>query len=822
MFPVKEFRVNRARLCDYLPWAMLVGKGIVLNKDGSLQKTYRYRGRDIDSIAIEDVVSIAWQVNNALKRLDSGWSVWAECRRSPSRYYPKMDTSGKPWVVAHNENERYRRFSSGMYYSNEYYLTLSYMPPQDVVGKFFNLFVQKGDTHADEKTSPMEEVVSGFVVNANRWVNIFRSTVVYATELDDSETLTYLHGIISPKNEQTVEAPMIPVSNNGSGITMCRAPVFLDAILSDTDFVGGIEPSFRDGKEDFHLRVVTLNGYPTATVPAVFHSMNALGIDFRFVMRYIALDKIQAIKEAESYAKKWFSQRKSMFGQLKETFFHGQQEDESKSDPEAVGKAAEAKQAQSDIANNYVSYGYCTLNFVLMDKDAGVLKNKVETVEKLLNNLGFVAYTEAVNAVSAWFSTHPGNIYANVRRPLISSANVAHLMPISDLWSGDAINKHFDQPCLFTGVTRTTTPFYVNLHVGDVGHTFIIGPTGSGKSVLLNFLILNFLKYPNAKVFSFDKGKSSYVTAHAVGGAYYDLGTEDGVIHFQPFANIENDFERMWAQDWIIDLLTAEGVDVTPQMKHELWATLTNMAESDKSYRNFSSFVALVQDINIRHALSQYASGGPYGTFFDATEDLVISSSVQFFEMEQLMYGAKQLVVATLFYLFHRLEQQFDGSPALLVLDEAWSMLDHPQFALKIREWLKVLRKKNVSVVFATQSLSDVIESKIASAILDSVSTRIFLPNPKALDPNVKAIYAQFGLNRKEIENLSVAQQKRFYYLTNVMGNRMFELGLNKDILAIVGGAGPETFTLVDSIKRYTKNCDEFTREFLKARNSGI
>ena len=110
------------------------------------------------------------------------------------------------------------------------------------------------------------------------------------------------------------------------------------------------------------------------------------------------------------------------------------------------------------------------------------------------------------------------------------------------------------------------------------------------------------------------------------------------------------------------------------------------------------------------------------------------------------------LVAPTLLYLFHRLEKRFTGKPTLLVLDEAWLFFDNPLFAAKIREWLKVLRKANVMVIFATQSLSDIDQSSIASTLKEACFTKIYLPNPNALTPDAKSIYERFGLNQKQIE----------------------------------------------------------------------
>ncbi len=126
---------------------------------------------------------------------------------------------------------------------------------------------------------------------------------------------------------------------------------------------------------------------------------------------------------------------------------------------------------------------------------------------------------------------------------------------------------------------------------------------------------------------------------------------------------------------------------------------------------------------------------GPFGHLLDAAEDKLSFGDVECFETETLMRDAAGAVPPVLTYLFHRLDARFDGSPTLLILDEAWVFLDDPLFAARIREWLKTLRKKNVAVVFATQSLADIANSTIAPAVIESCPQRIFLPNDRAVEP---------------------------------------------------------------------------------------
>lgn len=181
-----------------------------------------------------------------------------------------------------------------------------------------------------------------------------------------------------------------------------------------------------------------------------------------------------------------------------------------------------------------------------------------------------------------------------------------------------------------------------------------------------------------------------------------------------------------------------------------------------------------VQDEELRKALFPYTYQGPHGKLLDGTKDNLRENRWQCFEMENLM-ETPGAVMPVLSYLFHRLEERFCGSPTMLVLDEAWLFLDHPAFAAKIREWLKTLRKKNVSVFFATQSLADVDRSSIATTIREACFTKIYLPNSTALQEDATAFYRRFGLNQRQIEILAHALPKRDYYYTSPLGNRLFD-----------------------------------------------
>ena len=257
-------------------------------------------------------------------------------------------------------------------------------------------------------------------------------------------------------------------------------------------------------------------------------------------------------------------------------------------------------------------------------------------------------------------------------------------------------------------------------------------------------------------------------------------------------------------------MLVGEGVDVTPALKQELWSALSNLATMPARHRTFTTLLEVIQNEPLRQALRSYALVGPYGNLLDADHDSLGEASWQAFEMEGLMRSPALGPVLT--NVFHRIEQRFgttfrddvtrkeQSRPTMLILDEAWLFLGNSTFSAKIREWLKTLRKKNVAVVFATQSLSDVASSTISESVLESCPTRIFLPNSRADEPNFSQLYQSFGLNNQQITILQQAIPKRDYYYQSPAGNRLFQLGLGSVGLAFSKGGSPEVQVAVPRI----------------------
>ncbi len=792
MFDLRPYKQSGAKLSDYLLWAGIVAPGVVVNKDGAFQRTLQFRGPDLDSATPSELMGASARLNNALRRFGSGWCFHVEARRAPAPGYPDSTwPDAVSWLI---DEERRQVFeTAGTRFESRYFLTLAWLPPAERQSKLEDALFEGGDEPKAKSGVDYRRHLESFIERTDQLMALFEATMAEAGWLDDEETLTYLHDCISDRRHR-VAAP--------------ATPFHLDALLSDTPLVGGLAPKL--GAK--HLRIISVRSFVTETEPGLLDALNRLPLSYRWVTRFLPLDREDAKKELEKIRKRWFSMRKNLMVVMREAM---SQEESVLHDNDATNQAADSDMALQELGADMVAAGYATLTITVADENPDAADEAVRQIQQVTDGMGFVTQVESVNAVEAWLGSLPGGAYADMRRPIVLTPNLAHLLPTSAVWAGPERNAHLNGPPLMLTATDGATPFRFDLYAGDVGHTMIVGPTGTGKSVLLSTLVAQWRRYANAQIYLFDKGRSARAIILGMGGDFFDLG-EDGALGLQPLERIHDAGERAWALEWIVGLVSSAGVAVAPELRAELWRALEILGLRPQEDRTLTLYSALVQDASVRAALQPFTHAGPYGRLIDHERTSLGYGAVQAFEMDDLM-RRPQAAGAVLAALFHVLERRFTGAPTLLVLDEAWLFLKDAFFAAAVQDWLKTLRKKNVAVVFASQELADVEASPIASTIIEACLTRVFLPNDRAREPRSRSFYEQLGLNARQIGLIGGATPKRDYYLVARDGCRLFELGLGAATLAFVGASRPEDHTLMDRVLAEAGQ-DGFAAAWLEAR----
>jgi type IV secretion system protein VirB4 len=502
------------------------------------------------------------------------------------------------------------------------------------------------------------------------------------------------------------------------------------------------------------------------------------------------------VRHLDKYRKKWRQKIRGFFDQVFNT--HA-----GPIDQDAMAMVADAEAAIAEVNSGLVAQGYYTSVVVLMDENRDALDASARQVEKLINRLGFAARIETINTMEAYLGSLPGHGVENVRRPLINTMNLADLLPTSTIWTGER-----NAPCplyppmspaLMHCVTNGATPFRLNLHVRDVGHTFLFGPTGAGKSTHLALLAAQLRRYPGMAIYAFDKGLSLYPLARAAGGRHFTVAADDDRLAFCPLQFLGTKGDRAWAMAWIDTILALNDVATTPAQRNEIGNAILSMHQSGA--KTLSEFSVTIQDEAIRDAIQQYTVDGSMGHLLDAEEDGLSLSDFTVFEIEELMQLGDKYALPTLLYLFRRIERQLTGQPAAIILDEAWLRLGHPAFRAKIREWLKVMRKANCLVLMATQSLSDAAQSGILDVIVESTATKIFLPNVYARDEETAQLYRRMGLNARQIEILATAIPKRQYYYVSEQGRRLYDLAIGPLAMAFVGATDKESVQAIQALE---------------------
>ena len=766
MLNLREYRVKADNLADYIPWAALVAEGVILNKDGSFQRTAQFRGPDLDSAVPSELMAVSARLNNALRRLGSGWAVFFEAQRNPALNYPNSHFPDLASRLV--DYERRAQFEEeGVHYESSYYLTLLFLPPVEETTRTEN-FLFDGVDHSS--CVNVQEILGNFIDQCDRLLQLLDGFMRECAWLNSEQTLTYLHSTISTRRHH-VRVP--------------ETPMYLDGLLTDQPLTGGLSPVLGNQ----HLRILTIMGFPSITTPGILDELNQLAFPYRWSTRAIMLDKQDATKLLTKIRRHWFAKRKSVAAILKEVMTN---EASTLIDADAQNKAMDADAALQELGADNIGQAYVTATVCVWDENLKNADEKLRLVEKVIQGRDFTCMAESINAVDAWLGSLPGHAYANVRQPPISTMNIAHMIPLSAVWAGPLYDEHFNQPPLFFGRTEGSTPFRFSLHVGDVGHTLVIGPTGAGKSVLLALMAMQFRRYRASQIFAFDFGGSIRAATLAMDGEWRDLGgalTDNAIdsVALQPLAHIDGLGEKSWAADWIAGILTREKVLLKPEDKEQIWSALSSLASAPIQERTLTGLSALLQSKHLKNALKAYCINGAYGRLLDAEAERLGETDVLAFETEGLIKS--KAAPAVLSYLFHQIEKRLTWRPSLIIIDEGWLALDDEGFAEQLREWLKTLRKKNASVIFATQSLSDIENSPIASAIIESCPTRLFLANERALEPQITRLYRQFGLNDRQIEIIARATPKRDYYCQSRRGNRLFDLRLGEIALAFVAAS---------------------------------
>lgn len=467
----------------------------------------------------------------------------------------------------------------------------------------------------------------------------------------------------------------------------------------------------------------------------------------------------------------------------------------------AVSQIAEISEALDKAMSGEIGFGTHHLSIMCMSDNLKELDNILSIASVELTNIGGIGVRETVNMEPAFWGQLPSNFSFLVRKATVNTLNLSAFNSLHNYPIGQKEGNHWGKAVTVLDTT-SGTPYYFNFHLRDVGHTTIIGPTGAGKTVMMNFLCAQAQKF-KCRLFFFDKDRGAEIFIRSLNGQYTIIEPSKP-CGFNPLLLEDTGENRTFLLDWLKQLVTVNGEEISAEDIGLLSAAINGafkLAPEDRKLRNIAPFLGLEGPGTLAGRIAMWHSKGSHAKVFDNDEDTInfSKSNVFGFEMAELLKDRASLG-PVLSYVFHRIGLSLDGSPSMIVLDEAWALIDNPVFAPKIKDWLKVLRKLNTFVVFATQSVEDASKSEISDTLIQQTATQIFLPNLKA----TSTYRDTFMLSQREFEIIKTTDPGSRFFLIK-QGNdavvARIDLSGMDDVINVLSGRA-DTVILLDQVRK--------------------
>ncbi len=426
---------------------------------------------------------------------------------------------------------------------------------------------------------------------------------------------------------------------------------------------------------------------------------------------------------------------------------------------------AQIQEAEDQVASGEIAYGDHNLSLMCIADDDKILEQLIAKADASLIDIGIHAIREDLNLELAYLGGIPGNQHYVMRKSLLSSRNMADLCTFNNHYCGDVKGSIWGYPvCLLSA--RNGNNIYFNFHIGKVGSTAIYGQTGTGKTLLTDFLLAQSTKFldKGLRIFFFDYLRGSEPFIRALGGDYVRIGVDTKA--FNPLQMPDTPQNRKELECWLGLLLSAQGEDLSHDDRTNIHDAIETIFDNPLEYRNLAEISPSLKSSHLKQRLALWYGTGSRTDYFGAGADQ--------FSLESAIIGMDMTVVLkddialapTLFYLLMRIRftmQQTQHAPFIIVLEEGWSLLRSKMFRHILEEWILTIRRQNGIVIFLTQNPEQLIQYNELSEIINSnVQTKIYFPNHQAS----KKLYCELlGLTEHEHYLIKSTPKSSHYFL---------------------------------------------------------
>ncbi|CAO1650914.1 VirB4 family type IV secretion/conjugal transfer ATPase [Parasphingorhabdus sp. NYA22] len=751
----------------FLPYARHINEEMVALDSGDIMLTFELQGRAFETSDVRDLNDWHTKLNGLLRNLhDERLSVWTHLIRMRVDQYP--GGAFKSGFAADLDRAYFGRINRERMFVNRFFVSLVIRPSATGSDKIIQLFKRKVSKQADKGPLIDEALVELLDDKARDFEKLMARCQPRRCGIYEHRGLMFSETMEVADMVMTGRYVRVPVVRGHLGGALYRARTIFGA---ETIEVRGADTSAFGG-------IFGIREYPAQTTPRQFEAL--LSVDFGFVLTqsFTFLGRAAATEK--------FRLRMTQM---------------ENSGDRAVSQADALIDASDDLMSNRFVLGDHHFTLAVYGTSMRALRDHMSVARAALADTGMVAAREGAALEAAYWSQLVGNFAWRARPAPITSLNFAAFSPLHTFPAGRASGNHWGEAIALLK-TSARSPYFFNFHKGDLGHTLIIGPSGGGKTVLLNFLMAQAEKTGARQIF-IDKDRGAQIFVQASGGTYLALhnGIATGFSPLKALTDCAPD--KSFLSIFVRQLVRADGKPISVQEERRIEDGINAVMKlpvADRSLSALRSMLGMKDASGVGARLEKWTSEGSLGWVFDNPDDsMTLDARFIGFDMTDFLDNA-DIRTPVMLYLFHRIDQLLTGERMIICIDEFWKALGDEAFRRFAQDGLKTYRKRNALMVFATQSPADALKSDISHSILEQVATKIMLPNPfgarRDYVDGFALSEAEFKLVR---EDLSPESHK--FLVKQGHDSVVVELDLSglDDALAVLSGRA-ETTAQVDEI----------------------